>query len=109
MKQLRHRLKLLLQSLAHRLGYRIERLVETGEASLDVFGLVVYRLIHEIPDLFFLQIGAHDGITDDPLRQYVLKYHWRGLLLEPQPRLFAQLKANYQSEPQLMFENAALA
>ena len=110
MKQLLYWLKGGLQRLANRLGYRIERKIDIGDdASIDVFDLVVHRLIADRPDLFFLQIGAHDGKDDDPLRQYVTRHHWRGILVEPQPDMFARLTENYRSEPQLAFEQAAIA
>ena len=110
MKQLLYWLKGGLQRLANRLGYRIERKIEIGDdASIDVFDLVVHRLIADRPDLFFVQIGAHDGKDDDPLRQYVTKHHWKGILVEPQPDMFAKLTQNYRDEPQLAFEQAAVA
>lgn len=59
-------------------------------------------------DLSFVQIGAHDGMHLDPLYPFVKKYHWRGLLVEPQPAVFEKLKANYASEPQLTFEQCAI-
>jgi FkbM family methyltransferase len=60
-------------------------------------------------DIFFVQIGAHDGLHLDPVRPYVKKYHWKGLLVEPQPAIYQQLVANYADEPQLVFENSAIA
>jgi len=58
---------------------------------------------------FFIQIGAHDGVTVDPIRRYVCEYHWRGLLVEPQPDVFDYLVQNYSREPQLQFVRAAIA
>jgi FkbM family methyltransferase len=109
MKQLLYHAKEIVQRTANHFGYRIERLVDVDEAPLDVLDLAVHRLMAERPDLFFLQIGAHDGVCDDPLRKYVTRYHWRGLLVEPQPKVFARLVENYRGEPQLRFENAAVA
>jgi len=60
-------------------------------------------------DFFFVQIGANDGISVDPMRPYILKHHWRGILVEPHPAAFARLVENYRAEPQLAFENAAIA
>lgn len=57
----------------------------------------------------FLQIGAHDGKTDDVLHSYILQYHWRGVLVEPVARLFEQLKYNYQTAAGLEFENVAIS
>lgn len=60
-------------------------------------------------DFFFVQIGAYDGVKDDPIRQFVRDRRWSGLLVEPQPLAFEQLKRNYADIPGLKFENAAIA
>ena len=60
-------------------------------------------------DFVFLQIGANDGLTDDPIRRYVLRYGFRGVLVEPQPTAFQALARNYSGAPGLVFENAAIA
>jgi FkbM family methyltransferase len=102
-------LKLFLQSVAGRFGYRIERIADLGHAQIDVFDILISQLAASRPDFFFIQIGANDGVSDDPLRHYVVRHHWRGLLVEPQPRAFAELTKNYSGETQLLFENAAIS
>ena len=83
---------------------------------INVFLLVVSDLLQrkidaggKASDFFFVQIGAHDGFHHDPIRPFVDKYHWRGLLVEPQPEIYQRLVENYASEPQLMFAKAAVA
>ena len=62
------------------------------------------------PQAFFVQIGSNDGIKLDPLRPHILSGGWRGILIEPVPDLFAQLKANYaRCADRLIFENVAIA
>jgi FkbM family methyltransferase len=63
----------------------------------------------ERPDFLFVQVGANNGLTDDPIRHLVIKHHWRGVLVEPQPQVFQHLLKNYELEKQLAFENAAIA
>src|SRR5713101_5952181 len=60
------------------------------------------------PDFFFVQVGAHNGISnvDDVLRDYVIRLILRGLLVEPQARVFAELQENYKGRSGLNFENA---
>jgi FkbM family methyltransferase len=60
-------------------------------------------------DVLFLQIGAHDGKTDDKLYRLIQRHGWRGVLLEPVPYLFERLVTNYAGNPRLKFENSALA
>lgn len=60
-------------------------------------------------DFFFIQIGAHNGIANDPIRKYVFKYGLKGILLEPQKEIFMILVKNYKEQPQLIFENVAIS
>ena len=60
-------------------------------------------------DFFFIQIGSCDGIKDDPLRRYVLKYHWSGILIEPVRYLFQKLVEGYAESRNLIFENIAIS
>lgn len=62
------------------------------------------------PALNFIQVGANDGRYGDPLYKYVMMYPWRGILVEPQPDIYANLCANYASvRDRLIFENVAVA
>src|SRR6202140_807409 len=60
-------------------------------------------------DVFFVQIGAHDGKTNDYIYPIARKLGWRGILVEPIPYLFERLVQNYRGSQGLIFENAALA
>jgi FkbM family methyltransferase len=112
LKEARHnlnKLKAAVQSSLGAFGYRLEVIKDTVEAPIDLLELVLTQSTGRREDFYFVQIGANDGITDDPIRPFVTKYHWRGLLVEPQPQVFAKLVANYAQEKQLVFENAAIA
>lgn len=61
------------------------------------------------PTATFVQIGANDGVMDDPLREFVLASRWRGVLVEPVPYLFERLRQNYSARPGLAFANVAIA
>ncbi len=60
-------------------------------------------------DVFFLQIGANDGVLEDHLHPFVHRFGWRGLLMEPIRSYYDRLVANYAGVPNLIFENKALA
>ena len=77
-----------------------------GPLSLD---LLAARLAEHVPDVYFVQVGAMDGLSFDPIHALVRRHGWHGLLLEPLPDLFARLLANYAGTPGLRFENAAIA
>jgi FkbM family methyltransferase len=113
MKNIVHTGKQAVNAALGRFGYRIEKTLEAGEAAIDVFALVVRCVMAEKRaqggDFFFIQVGAHNGLDGDPIRKYVTAYHWKGILVEPQPLVYPQLVANYRGEPQLIFENAAIS
>jgi FkbM family methyltransferase len=94
-------------------GYELLKLPPADTTPINVFRLAVTDHLGKggsgRDNFFFVQIGAHDGMHTDPIRPWVEKYHWRGLLVEPQPKIFKRLVENYKSEPQLSFENAAIA
>jgi len=56
----------------------------------------------------FLTIGAFDGLTNDPVGRFVRRHECRGVLLEPQPAVYARLCANYQDTSKFTLLNAAI-
>jgi FkbM family methyltransferase len=71
---------------------------------------VLSRYAYMQKDVFFIQVGANDGKTDDPLHDYIIQNNWRGILIEPLPHVFQKLKDNYKKiEKNLIFENIAIA
>lgn len=59
-------------------------------------------------EIRLLQIGAFDGVTDDDLREVIQNYPVRGVLVEPQPAVYARLQENYRDHSQLTLVNAAV-
>jgi FkbM family methyltransferase len=43
---------------------------------------------------FFVDVGAHDGITFSNTYLFEKKYNWRGMCIEPNPNVFVELKSN---------------
>lgn len=60
-------------------------------------------------NVFFVQIGSGDGVTDDPLHAAVKSQKWGGILVEPVPYVFDRLRSNYAGQPNLTFINAAVS
>jgi len=58
---------------------------------------------------WFFQVGANDGMTDDPMHQQVRQHGWRGALVEPNPAVHIQLRANYADVPDLQFFDCAVS
>mgnify|MGYP000344742845 CR=1 FL=1 len=75
--------------------------------EIEKFDEVIKPYLH--PDFFFLNIGACDGVVGDPVYPLARKYHWQGIAVEPVPYNFERLRKNYQDEPQVIVENAAIS
>jgi len=99
-------------------GYEMRCVRDVAPAMLDAsrrreleFRDVVCRLMHDLgrTSLSFVQVGAFDGVSCDPIREFVVRHDWRGVLLEPQPEAFAELVRNYGDRAGLIFRNAAVA
>lgn len=57
----------------------------------------------------FVQVGANDGSTNDLIFDLVREFDLEGLLIEPQPDVFAALVQNYGNSGRLRFANLALS
>ena len=59
----------------------------------------------------FIQIGANDGLRNDPVREFIVADRWTGILVEPLPTVFLELKNNYRhvNNHRLVFVNAAIS
>ena len=58
--------------------------------------------------LFFLEVGAMDGVNHDELHKHIIKNDWSGVLVEPVKDMFAKLKETYKHKTKLQFENSAV-
>jgi len=45
-------------------------------------------------DLFFIDVGAHNGITINNSLSLEENYGWKGICIEPNPKVFLELKKN---------------
>lgn len=67
------------------------------------------QLFQDNKDVFFVQIGANDGITFDPIYNFILKNGWKGILFEPGDDAYNQLINNYKEVQNLIFEKSAVS
>jgi FkbM family methyltransferase len=93
--------------------YRNQVLVDQEAGGFAEVGIsyqsTLDQLAQDLPDPFFLEIGAMDGRSLDPLYATARKFGWRGMLVEPLKDLFERLKENYENDPKLIFENVAIS
>ena len=104
-------LKTLVRNAVRRCGYHIQKYPITRFSPVSVFDLSIQLLMAVRGQrLNFIQVGANDGKSGDPLHRYILNYPWHGILVEPQPDIFAKLRENYAAiANRLIFENIAIA
>lgn len=58
--------------------------------------------------VFFVEIGAYDGVAGDPVYHKAIEYQWSGLLIEPIKDYFERLRENYAANPNVILENVAI-
>ena len=73
------------------------------------FDDVVCRQMFEFGEaLSFVQVGAFDGVIQDPLRKYIVRCGWRGVMVEPQPRPVRSLRELYKDNDRITVLQTAL-
>jgi FkbM family methyltransferase len=87
-----------------RTAYRVARPRSAPEPLPDVLD----AFADSTPDACFLQIGAGDADYGDPLRRYVDRLGWRGVMVEPVPYLFERLRSRYAGSRRITLVNAAI-
>lgn len=60
-------------------------------------------------DIYFIEIGANDGVFGDPIHNFIVRDKWSGILVEPLKHIFDNLIENYQGQENLIFENVAIS
>jgi FkbM family methyltransferase len=102
---------------------KIKATIRSSPRTFDAFKRIK-RAVHRQPDpayeffskyarmranrINFLQIGAADGMRNDPFREFIVS-GWRGILVEPIPQAFRLLESNYSYVgDRLEFINAAV-
>jgi len=90
--------------------YYFENPVQLREALLfKLIDRIILRRYNRSQGFFFIQIGANDGISGDPIHKFIVKHNWSGILVEPVAGLFSKLKENYKGQRNLIFENLAIS
>lgn len=91
--------------LINKLRYAFRKATYKPLNVRDVFE-IISRKKKNTP--FFIQVGSFDGISNDPVFEFVNKYNWQGILVEPMPPHFEKLLNNYSHKKGLIFENVGI-
>lgn len=94
-------------------GYSLNKIKEyniqfENQITKDNFFDLYFSRINPA-DFFFVQIGANDGITHDPIYPYITKYKLSGIVVEPQPEVFELLRETYKDFPNVECINIAIS
>jgi len=109
-------MKQLIKGVLARLGYHVRGTRYTARQLLDARSLrslefadvVRRRMFDSGSEMNFIQVGAFDGVHHDPLYEYISRYRWRGVLVEPQPRFASMLQDLYRGNERVTIVEAAI-
>ncbi len=91
----------------HPVGRRL-RLLNLARRPLSRHDIVHREALRQ-PGLRFVQVGANDGVIDDPLHPFIDRFDWTGVMVEPQPGVFAdRLEPLYRNNDGVTVVNAAV-
>jgi FkbM family methyltransferase len=90
-----------------RFGIIVERTVKSQSLeALLVRRLAQIKRVHG--QFFFLQIGANDGFSHDPINAFVTANRVAGIVVEPLPDMYKALCETYRKHPQIRKLNVAI-
>lgn len=100
-------IKSLLKKIFYCFGYKV---INTESDNIFNFETFLHQHLSRHDGLFFVQIGANDGVTDDPIHNFVKKYSGKvsGIAVEPLPDVFEVLRHNYKNYPNVRTLNMAI-
>jgi len=99
-------------------GYAIRPLQSPAPVQLSAkirHSLFLAKVLEQLhvffaEELFFVQIGANDGKSNDPIHDFIKRYKPAGILIEPLPDIFTKLQETYSApeNEKLSFMNTAI-
>jgi FkbM family methyltransferase len=93
----------------HGVRYTPRQLLDPAVQRSVEFDDVICRYMFEHGETcVFVQVGAYDGVSTDPLRKYIARCGWRGVMLEPQPGPASRLRTLYAEARDIVIMQAAV-
>ena len=105
----------IIKKIISALGYKlIEKKLYKNSINLEILNAIntkdvlksLYKnnLVNKI-----VQIGANDGVRFDELRNFLIEFNTKALLVEPIPEYYSNLKKNYKEHKNIVLENSAIS
>ena len=85
------------------------RRIKRGVGLGSPFNRRLEALLFPLGNFSFIQIGAHDGLTGDPFRTFILSTSGKGILVEPQSNLIPLLEQHYSRRAGISIVRAAVS
>jgi FkbM family methyltransferase len=101
------RIKWRLDRVLNKCGYKLER---TGQRGSSFLSQLLGERLKMSKEIVFVQIGANDGISNDPLYPLIRRFpgRFRGLVVEPLNDKFQSLKQTYADVKSVVPVNLAV-
>ena len=107
LEAIKNLLRPVVRPLRRRLSWFAKLALSRGPLAIEDF-VDYFALRHA--RLFFVQVGACDGVANDPIHRWVKRRDgWSGLLVEPVAENMRRLRENYRGRRNLIFEQSAVA
>jgi FkbM family methyltransferase len=91
-----------------RRNYALTRPRFHEENEIDLRALLAQSIEKENGRVVVLQIGANDGVANDPIHETVVARDWELYAVEPMPGPFEGLQRNYAGNPRVRFVQCAV-
>jgi FkbM family methyltransferase len=97
--------------LLARRGVTLKRSEFPNDRPFNVLPMVFESVLLPLQTVDFtvVQIGANDGVNDDPVSGIIRRHHLRALLVEPIVPMYEKLVEYYAGFPHVTCENCAIA
>lgn len=95
----------MVRGLLGKVGYNVVRFDE-----VHFLVPMLYRRLRQTGRIVFVQIGANDGRSFDPIHKFMVRHHEavRGVVIEPMKDFFGRLCETYKDYPNITPVNVAI-
>jgi FkbM family methyltransferase len=96
-------------------GYEVRKKPDLSVHVPELAGLSFADFLHsclagkDVSKVFFIQIGANDGVSNDAIHESVVRFGLKGLLVEPQATSFRELTRAYRAHDGVILDNVAIS